>query len=99
MGRRSALPEERRCEVRRTGSGRDIEIRKMAPEAATGPETWLPIFREAEQLIRVDLWPAVKAVAHELVRNPEDLHNADVAALASAAPDLQEDPGQASDVT
>jgi hypothetical protein len=77
------------------GLARDIEIRKVAPEAATGPETWLSIFREAEQLIGVDLWPAVKAVAYELVRNPEDLHNADVAALASAALDLREDSGQA----
>jgi hypothetical protein len=78
------------------GLARDIEIRKVAPNAATGPETWLPIFREAEQLIGVDLRPAVKAIAYELVRNPEDLHAADVADLASTALDLQEDPGQAS---
>jgi selenocysteine lyase/cysteine desulfurase len=32
-----------------------------------------------------ELWPAVKAVAKELVHRPDELHNDDVAAIAAAA--------------
>ena len=67
------------------GLARDIETRKAAPEAATGPVTWLPVFRETERLIRVELWPAIQAVANELSQNPADLWQQDVAALAATA--------------
>lgn len=67
------------------GLARDDEIRSTDRGADTGPASWLPVFREAEQLIRVELWPAVQAVAEELSRSPHDLSNDDVAALASAA--------------
>lgn len=61
------------------------EILKATPGAATGPESWLPVVREAERLIEVELWPAVHAVAYELVRSAFDLHNEDVATLATRA--------------
>lgn len=67
------------------GQNRDAEVLKVTPDATTGPETWLPVFREAQRLIEDELAPAVKAVAHELTRNPADLHNEDIAALAAAA--------------
>ncbi len=67
----------------KVGLDRD-KICKAIPGANTGPETWLPVFRNAEQLMS-ELWPAVKAVANELVHRPDDLHNDDVAALAAAA--------------
>ena len=67
----------------KVGLDRD-EIRKAMPGADAGPETWLLLFRKAEQLMS-ELWPAVKAVANELVHRPDDLHNDDVATLAAAA--------------
>lgn len=67
------------------GLARDAEIRRTAPDAATGPATWLPVFREAERLIQDELWPAVKAVGDELSRSETDLHNEDVVALATPA--------------
>jgi hypothetical protein len=68
----------------RFGRDRDDEIRSAGADAPTGPAGWLRIWREAEQLIRVELWPAVEAVAEEL-RRSEHLGGADVAALAKAA--------------
>ena len=50
-----------------------------------GPRGWLPVFRNAEQLIRGDLWPAVEAVAEELSWSTSDLSHEDVARLAAAA--------------
>ena len=64
---------------------RDDEIRKTDPNATTGPASWLPAYREAEQLIRDELWPAVQAVAEELSRSTADLRDEDIAALATAA--------------
>ena len=49
------------------GLERDAEIRKTQPDAVVGPASWLPIFRETEQLIRGELWPAVQAVGEKLV--------------------------------
>lgn len=80
-----SLPTNDGLRFAELGLARDIEIRKAAPDADTGPATWLPVFRKAERLIEVELWPAVQAVAYELIRNPDDLHNKDVAALAAAA--------------
>jgi hypothetical protein len=67
------------------GLKRDAKIRRAAKDAATGPETWLAVFREAERLIQVELWPAVKAVGDELSWSEADLHNEDVVALATTA--------------
>jgi hypothetical protein len=67
----------------KVGLERD-EICRAMPGADTGPESWLPFFRKAEQLMS-ELWPAVKAVASELVHRSDDLRNDDVAALAAAA--------------
>lgn len=72
------------------GRERDAKILEATADAATGPESWLPIFRETQRLIEDELEPAVKAVAYELTRNPNDLHNEDVAALATAALDHAE---------
>ncbi|MGO8959179.1 MAG: hypothetical protein ACLQFR_17710 [Streptosporangiaceae bacterium] len=80
-----SLPKNDGLRFAELGLARDSGLRKAAPDAATGPATWLPIFREAERLIEVEIWPAVQAVAYELIRNPDDLHNEDVAALATAA--------------
>lgn len=67
------------------GRERDAEIGRTDPDAATGPDSWLPIFRRAQQLIRVELWSAVHVVAQELCRSATDLRYEDVAALAAAA--------------
>lgn len=67
------------------GLARDDEIRNTNPGGAIGPESWLPVFREAERLIRGELWPAVQAVAEELCRSTVDLGHEDVTALAIAA--------------
>ena len=64
---------------------RDNEISEVDPDAATGPASWVRVWRQAEQLIRVELWPAVRAVAEELRRRPDTLGDADVAALALIA--------------
>jgi hypothetical protein len=67
------------------GLDRDEAILEADPDAAVGPETWLPIYRLAEQLIRVELWPAVQAVAYELKMTTTDMHNEVVVALAVQA--------------
>ncbi len=67
------------------GRIRDEAIRNTAPDEATSSASWLPIFREAEQLIRGELWPAVEAVAEELSWSTSDLGHEDVAALATTA--------------
>jgi triphosphoribosyl-dephospho-CoA synthetase len=69
----------------RLGRARDAEILKATSNAVTGPATWLPVFRQTERLIEGELRQAVKAVAYELARNPDDLHNEDVATLAGVA--------------
>ncbi len=69
----------------RNGRARDEEIRNEGTGAPIGPPEWLRIWREAEHLIRDELWPAVEAVAEELRRSERDLSNADVVALAEAA--------------
>jgi len=67
------------------GLERDAEIRKTQPDAVVGPASWLPIFRETEQLIRGELWPAVQAVGEKLSWSTVDLRDEDVGALASRA--------------
>lgn len=69
----------------RLGRKRDAKVLLAQPEADTGPEAWLPIFRDAQRLVEDELRPAIKAVAHELTRNPDDLHNEDVARRAAEA--------------
>jgi hypothetical protein len=84
------LPPSDGLRFARRGRERDAEILKVTPAAATGPTTWLPVFRETQRLIEDELKPAVKAVADELTRNPDDLRNEDVARLAAAAIDRTE---------
>jgi hypothetical protein len=79
------LPDEDDRALAKAGLARDDEIREAGANVVTGPAGWLRVWREAEQLIRVDLWPAVRAVAEELRRTERDLLDADVAALAEAA--------------
>jgi hypothetical protein len=62
-------------------------IRNATPAEASGPTSWLPIFRDAEQLVRGDLWPAVAAVAEELSWSTSGLLQEDVATLATSALD------------
>jgi hypothetical protein len=69
------------------GRVRDEMIRNATPAEADGPASWLPIFRDAEQLIRSDLWPAVAAVAEALSWSTSDLSHDDVATLATTALD------------
>jgi hypothetical protein len=66
------------------GLARDEEIRAVAPDTPVGPASWVPIWREAERLIRFELWPAVEAVAEELMRCTTQLCYEDVDALAVA---------------
>jgi hypothetical protein len=69
----------------RRARARDEAIRNAGTGAPTGPMAWLWIWREAECLIRDELWPAVEAVAEELRTSEHDLSNADVVALAEDA--------------
>jgi hypothetical protein len=64
---------------------RDEEIRQADPEAPIGPDSWLRIWREAEQLIGTELWSAVRAVAEELRRSETGLTGAEIAAVAETA--------------
>jgi hypothetical protein len=67
------------------GIERDKEIRTIDSRAATGLETWIAIFRRAEQLIQVELWPAVQAVGEELSRSSTVLSHDEVRALMADA--------------
>jgi hypothetical protein len=67
------------------GRTREEMIRNAASGEAVVPAGWLPVFRDAEQLIRGGLWPAVEAVAEELSWSTSDLSHEDVARLATAA--------------
>jgi len=69
----------------RNGQARDEGIHNEGTGAPAGPTEWLRIWREAEHLIRDELWPAVEAVAEELRGSERDFSNADVVALAEAA--------------
>ena len=69
----------------RMGLARDNEVSRTASGIAIGPANWLPVFRQAERLIRVELWPAVQAVADELSRSNASLYHSDVATLAAKA--------------
>jgi hypothetical protein len=67
------------------GRKRDRKLREDAQDAATGPQSWVRVWREAEQLVRIDLWSAVHAVAEELRRRTRDLEFEEAAALATSA--------------
>ena len=69
----------------RHAQARDEAVRNTGTSAPTGPMAWLWIRREAEYLIRDELWSAVKAVAEKLRTSERDLSNVDVVALAEAA--------------
>jgi hypothetical protein len=71
------------------GLERDKEIRRTEAKAATEPEGWLPVFREAEKLVCDELWPGVEAVAEEL-RRSITLSHKQVAALVRTALDRTE---------
>jgi hypothetical protein len=79
------LPDNDDLIFAKMGIARDSEIRQNDPDAATGPASWIPVYREAEQLIRDELWPAVQAVGEELSRSTANLRDEDIAALATAA--------------
>jgi hypothetical protein len=79
------LPDEDDRAFAKMGLARDEEIRETGADGVTGPAGWLRVWREAENMIRVELWPAVHAVAEELRRSEQAISNADVAALAEAA--------------
>jgi hypothetical protein len=74
------------------GRARDEVLRNVAPDALTGPEGWVRIWQQAEDLIRNELWPAIQAVAEELETGTGCLNHEKVAALASPA-SLKEDSG------
>jgi hypothetical protein len=67
------------------GLARDAEIRTAGSGAPIGPAAWFLIWQEAVDLIRDELWPAVKAVAEELRTGTGCLDQEGVAALPSAA--------------
>jgi len=75
------------------GIARDEEIAEARVDAPTGPESWLRtgpeswlrVWREAEHLIRGELWPAVRAVAEEARKTEADLTGDQIAAIAEAA--------------
>jgi hypothetical protein len=66
------------------GLRRDTEIRETGTGVETGPEGWTLIWLDAEQLIRSKLWPAVQAIADELLT----IANAHVGQDISTLPDL-----------
>jgi hypothetical protein len=51
---------------------------------STGPASWLNVWRDTEQLIRLTLWSAVYAVAWEMVFSSRALTHAEIAAIARA---------------
>jgi hypothetical protein len=69
----------------RVGLERDAEVLADDSRALTGPAAWLVVWRAAEDLIRVQLWPAVYAVAWELAASPHALTFADVAEVSAIA--------------
>jgi hypothetical protein len=67
------------------GHQRDELTHNIATGEASGPVSWLPVFRDAELLIRDDLWPAVQAVADELSWSARDLSHEDIERIATTA--------------
>lgn len=67
------------------GVTRDDELLESDPSALIGPERWLPIRRETEELIRSELWPAVAAIADELSRRTDHIPGADINILAAGS--------------
>jgi hypothetical protein len=72
------------------GHQRDELTDDIANSDASGPASWLPVFREAELLIRGDLWPAVQAVADELSWSAQDLSHEDIERIANHCADSVE---------
>lgn len=72
------------------GLERDAKIRGTEPYSDVGLDAWIPVFRETERLVCDELWPAVDAVARELIRNPAGLgHEAVARLLADATPNAE----------
>jgi hypothetical protein len=69
----------------RMGGDMDAALRAAVPDTVTGPLAWLAIWRDTEHLIRNQLWPAVYAVAWELVFSRHGFTYAEVSAMAVAA--------------
>jgi hypothetical protein len=61
---------------------RDAILSAEDPSRVIGPSAWLGIWRDTEQLIRVTLWPAVYAVAWEMVFSSRALTYPEVAVIA-----------------
>lgn len=69
----------------KTALKRDAAIQASDPLATVGPESWLRIWRDTEQMIRHDLWPAVYAVAWEMVFSSRALTCPEIAEIAEIA--------------
>lgn len=77
------LAEDTRNFVR-LGAGRDDDLLATSPDALTGPEAWLAVWREAERVV-MELWPAVYATAWEMVFSSRALTYAEVAEISGTA--------------
>lgn len=71
-------------EFARAGLRRDAMLTASYPDQIAGPASWLSIWRDTEELIRGTLWPAVYAVAWEMVFSSRALTYAEVATIAAA---------------
>jgi hypothetical protein len=69
----------------KTALKRDAAIRASDPQATVGPESWLRVWRDTEHMIRHDLWPAVYAVAWEMVFSSRALTYPEIAEIADIA--------------
>lgn len=67
--------------------GAELDAVALAADSAVaaGAAGWLRIWREAETLVHGELWPAVYAVAWEMVVSSRALTFADIAEIAAAA--------------
>jgi hypothetical protein len=64
------------------GAGLELDVHHVLP---AGPDGWLDVWHNAEDQISGPLWPAVMAVAGELMASPRRLSYKQVAAIAAAA--------------
>jgi len=71
----------------RAALARDEEFREAGLDLDAGPASWVPVWLEAEEMIRGMLWPAVNAVADALIATtqPHQIDGETAAALMSAA--------------
>jgi hypothetical protein len=64
---------------------RDDELREAGQDGDTGPANWVPIWLEAESMIRGTLWAAVTEVAKVLARSSPHRIDGDTAAAVMTA--------------